>query len=45
MAGRLRQTAADAMLFQLISIKLKYLHVIHANLSFLRKRCDELAAK
>jgi hypothetical protein len=35
----------DAGLFELISIKLKYLHLILANLSVLRKRCDELAAK
>jgi hypothetical protein len=35
----------DARLFELISIKLKYLHVILASLSALRKRCDELAAK
>jgi hypothetical protein len=32
-------------LFGLISIRLKYLLVILANLSVLRNRCDELAAK
>ena len=39
------KTAAGARLFQLISIKLKYLHVILANLSVLRQRCDEPRAK
>jgi hypothetical protein len=32
-------------LFDLISIKLKYLHVMLANLSGLRQRCGEPAAK
>jgi hypothetical protein len=41
-AAKLRR---DAGLFELISIKLKYLHVILADLSVLRNRCDELAAK
>jgi hypothetical protein len=39
------KTGAGRRLFDLISIKLKYLHVIVANLSVLRKRCDELVAK
>jgi hypothetical protein len=41
-AAKLRR---EARLFELISIKLKYLHVILANLSVLRNRCGELAAK
>jgi hypothetical protein len=41
-AAELRQNARP---FELFFIKLKYLHVIRANLSVLRKRCDELAAK
>jgi hypothetical protein len=39
------KTAAGNQSFELISIKLKYLHVILANLSVLRNRCGELAAK
>lgn len=35
----------DARLFDLISFKLKHLHVMLADLSVLRNRCDELAAK
>jgi hypothetical protein len=35
----------DAKLFELISIKLKHLHLIRGNLSVVRNRCDELAAK
>jgi hypothetical protein len=35
----------EARLFDLISIKLKYLHVMLANLSVLRRRCDEPKAK
>jgi hypothetical protein len=35
----------EARLFELISIKLKYLQVILASLSVLRKRCGEPAAK
>jgi hypothetical protein len=35
----------EGRLFDRVSSKLKYLHVILADLSVLRKRCDELAAK
>jgi hypothetical protein len=35
----------ETRLFDLIPIKLKYLHVILANLSVLRQRCDEPRAK
>jgi hypothetical protein len=41
-AAKLRR---EAELFGLISITLKYLHVIFAHLSVLRYRCDEPAAK
>jgi hypothetical protein len=41
-AAKLRR---ETRVFELISIKLKYLHVILANLSVLRNRCGELAAK
>jgi hypothetical protein len=39
------KTAAGGQVFELISIKLKYLHVILANLSVLRNRCGEPGAK
>jgi hypothetical protein len=40
-AAKLRQ---EARLFHRVSSKLKYLHVMFANLSGLRRRCDELKA-
>jgi hypothetical protein len=40
--AKLRQ---ETRLFDLISIKLKYLHVMFANLSVLRQRCGEPRAK
>jgi hypothetical protein len=40
--AKLRQ---ETRLFNLISSKLKYLHVMFANLSGLRQRCDEPRAK
>jgi hypothetical protein len=44
--GKARAKARqESRLFDLISIKLKYLHVILANLSVLRQRCDEPRAK
>jgi hypothetical protein len=39
------KSEAENRVFRLISIKLKYLHVILANLSVLRRRCDEPRAK
>jgi hypothetical protein len=39
------KTAAANQSFELISIKLKDLPVILANLSVLRNRCDELVTK
>jgi hypothetical protein len=41
-AAKLRR---ETRLFELISIKLNYLHVMLANLSVLRQRCDEPKAK
>jgi hypothetical protein len=40
--AKLRQ---ETRLFNLISFKLKHLHVMFANLSGLRQRCDEPKAK